>query len=60
MKEVQLALDNLGAIESTALHLCGTADDVVREALAFMAAMLWDSNTQVQVGIRENLSVLGF
>ena len=49
MKEVQLALDNLGAIESAALHLCGTADDVVREALAFMAAMLWDGNTQVQV-----------
>ena len=48
-KEVQLALNKLGAVESTALHLCSPSDEVVKEVLKFLAALLWDGNSKVHV-----------
>ncbi len=49
VEEVQSALNNHGAMLKVLGHLSKTGDDIVREVLAFIAAMLFGGNENVQV-----------
>ena len=48
VEEVQNALDKQGALLTTLQHLPKRCDHVVREALAFLAALMYGGNKQVQ------------
>ena len=49
IEDVQNALNHYGSIEGTLEHLARANDDIVRELLAFLVALLFNSNIAVQV-----------
>ena len=50
IEDVQNALNSHGAMLKVLPHLSKPGDDIVREVLAFLAAMLFGGNKSVQVG----------
>lgn len=51
IEDVQNALNHYGSIDGTLEHLSRPNDDVVRELLAFLAALLFNGNEEVQVNL---------
>ena len=49
IEEVQDALDSYGSINGTLEHLSRPDDEVIRELLAFLSALLFNGNENVQV-----------
>jgi hypothetical protein len=49
IEDVQNALNHYGSIAGTLEHLAHANDDIVRELLAFLVALLFNSNAAVQV-----------
>jgi inositol 1,4,5-triphosphate receptor type 1 len=49
IEEAQNALDKQQALLKVLPHLSKTGDDIIREVLAFLAAMLFGGNEIVQV-----------
>ena len=49
IEDVQNALNHYGSIDGTLEHLSRPSDRVVRELLAFLAALLFNGNEDVQV-----------
>ncbi|XP_053404101.1 inositol 1,4,5-trisphosphate receptor type 3-like isoform X2 [Mercenaria mercenaria] len=56
IQDVQNALNHYGSIAGTLGHLARTNDDVVRELLAFLVALLFNGNFAVQTTLYEFFS----
>ncbi|XP_053404110.1 inositol 1,4,5-trisphosphate receptor type 2-like isoform X2 [Mercenaria mercenaria] len=53
IEDVQNALNHYGSIDGTLEHLSRPNDEVVRELLAFLAALLFNGNEEVQTSMFE-------
>ena len=60
IEEVQDALNSYEAILKVLPHLSKTGDDIVREVLAFLTALLFGGNEAVQVHVYYNFDQLFF
>ncbi|KAK6195687.1 hypothetical protein SNE40_001061 [Patella caerulea] len=48
IESVQVAINSYGVVDSVSTHLSSSVDDIVRELLAFMCALLFGGNEAVQ------------
>lgn len=56
--EVQNMFDRCGAMKKSLPHLASRNDEIAKEVLAFLCIMLFNANTQVQVGDYTDFTLL--
>ena len=58
IRELQIELNEMGAVVKSLPHLARPADRIAKEVLAFVCLMLFNANEEVQVYIFNNFGII--